>query len=218
MIKWYLGLFLLLIAFGAGIFLTHSFYSSKNNRITTESVVVMAEKITDVLKLVAVEGRFSEIYSYEDYRGWNWFPLRKKVLVKVDATVSVGFDLEDFCVYADESRRKVVINQPAPPSILSVDHQLSYYDISQGAFNVFSASDYNRIHTRAKEFILVTASANTDLFERANAQWSEVIASFGQLLFTMGWELEVIPWEPVYQDLTGPQWFALSDPEIEMAR
>lgn len=200
-----MGVFLLVMAFAGGIYVTHSYYSGKNERITTESAIVIAEKISEVLQLVTIEGEFSEIYSYEDYRAWNWFPMRKKALMRVDARVAVGFDLEEFCAYADESRRVVVVNQPAPPKILSVDHRLSYYDITQGAFNVFSTADYNRIQTRARNHIVTAASSNSDLFQRANAQWEDLMLSFEQMLDVMGWGLEIHPWEPPEEKIIGPK-------------
>ncbi|TVR82389.1 MAG: DUF4230 domain-containing protein [Saprospirales bacterium] len=204
MIKWYLGGFLILIAFAGGIYVTHSFYVGKNDRISTESAIVIAEKLSEVLQLVTMKGEFSEIYSYEDYRSWNWFPLRKKALMRVDAKVAVGFDLEDFCAYVDEGRRVVVVNQPAPPKILSIDHRLSYYDIQQGAFNVFTPADYNRIQSRAKDNILSAASSNPLLFQGANTQWDDLIKSFEQMLNAMGWELEVHAWEPQEEKIIGP--------------
>ena len=63
---------------------------------------LLAEQIDEVFKLVTVEGRFSEIYKYSDYWGYDLSPLRKKALIRVSARVSVGLDLEQARVELDE--------------------------------------------------------------------------------------------------------------------
>jgi hypothetical protein len=40
-----------------------------------------------------------------------------------------------------------------PVELISLDHTLDYYDISEGTFNSFSAEDYNKINNDVKEHI-----------------------------------------------------------------
>ena len=107
-----------------------------------ESAQVLLERVQTVAKLITVEGYFSEVYDYKDYYAYNLSPFRKKALIRVKAKVSVGYDLSrvEFETRPDE---KVIIVRNLPePEILSIDHDLDYYDISQGMFNSFSAQDH----------------------------------------------------------------------------
>jgi len=205
MIRWYFGFALLVLAFLAGVYITREYFKSAENRVVNETAVVIAEKFTDVMKLVAVEGHFSEIYTYEDYVGWRWFPLRKKALVRVDAKVSAGFDLESMCLVVDDDSRTVYLSEPPPASILSVDHNLQYYDITQGAFNVFSAADYNHINAKAKENIYIAALSDGTLLKKASLQMNHIIEGFESGLNSIGWNLELTPMEPALDEFYGPE-------------
>ena len=56
--------------------------------VVQDSTVVM-EKVQKVLKLVTVEGQFSEIHQHSEYYGYDISPLRKKALIRVKAKVLV---------------------------------------------------------------------------------------------------------------------------------
>ncbi|MBK9982670.1 MAG: DUF4230 domain-containing protein [Saprospiraceae bacterium] len=47
-----------------------------------------------------------------------------------------------------------MISGMPPAEILSVDHDLDYYDLSEGFFNSFSTEDYNKINADAKDFVI----------------------------------------------------------------
>lgn len=209
MIKWYFGAVLLIAAFVGGILLSRQWYQPWQNKVTTESAVVLAQEISTVLKLVAVEGRFSEIYDYRDYWGWDVTPLRKKALLRVDAKVSVGFDLENLRVEVDESQRTIFVQKSSFPEILSIDHELKYYDISQGAFNAFSSADYNRLNQKAKNIIFQAAHKDGSLFIEAQNQFDEGLLGFKAGLNAMGWKLEVIPMDIKPEEFVGPEFFAI---------
>ena len=60
-----------------------------------ESATIMLEKIKMVTKLISTEGQFSELYDYKESYDYDFFNLfSKKILVRVTAKVSVGFDFE----------------------------------------------------------------------------------------------------------------------------
>ena len=105
-----------------------------------ESATVMLNKIEKVVKLVAVEGNISEIYDYKDYYSFDIAPFRKKALVRVNAKVSAGYNFEKMEVIIDEEARIITIINFPDAEILSIDHDLDYYDISQGTFNRFIVS------------------------------------------------------------------------------
>ena len=139
-----------------------------------ESATVMLDKIEKVVKLVAVEGNISEIYDYKDYYSFDIAPFRKKALVRVTAKVSAGYNFEKMEVKIDEEARIITIINFPDAEILSIDHDLDYYDISQGTFNRFTTEDYNKINSRAKEFIAEKAK-DSKLLDAAEEQKAELL-------------------------------------------
>lgn len=156
----------------------------------TENSTVLLNEIKDVMKLVAVEGYFSEVYDYKDYSVADWGPFTKKALIRVKAKVSVGYDLESVSFRTDE-RMKILYVGPIPsPSILSNDHDIDYYDIQQGTFNTFTTEDYNMLNKRAKEFI-ETQVVDSELFDRAEHQKDRLIHVMTSLAQSQGWTVHI---------------------------
>jgi hypothetical protein len=142
------GLFVL------GFWIARSMYQKKEKVKTEEDATVLLEKIQTVAKLVTVEGYFSELYNYKDYYAYDWWIFRKKAILRVKAKVSAGYDLSGLAFDVQLDQNLIIIrNIPDTPQIISIDHQLDYYDISEGTFNSFSETDYNKINQNAKSFI-----------------------------------------------------------------
>lgn len=184
-----LGLMLLVF------FATRHFYLG-NSRTATEQSQVLLEEIRKVSKLVTVEGQFAEIYDYKDYWKYDVSPLRKKALVRVKATVSVGYDLGNMGIQAYPDERKIVISNIPSAKILSVEHDLDYYDITQGTFNPFTPEDYNKINTNAKAMI-VEKAAESDLFQKATEQGNELLDMIRFMAEQMRWTVEIVEWGAV---------------------
>ena len=137
------------LSFLLGGWLTYRYFAPKSAPV--ESASILLEKIRSVVKLTTVEGEFSEIYNYNEYSGYfSWF-WDKKALVRVHATVAVGYDLGHLRIEADSSARVVRIGPLPEPQILSIDHTLDYYDVSTGVFTNFSPQDYTRMNQKAKD-------------------------------------------------------------------
>ena len=102
-----------------------------------ENSQVMMERVSKVFKLVAVEAEVSEIYDYKQYKYWDIDLLRKQALVRVKAKVSVGYDFEDLEFQINEKAHVISIVGFPDPKILSIDHELDYYDMDEGLFNSF---------------------------------------------------------------------------------
>lgn len=153
-----------------------------------ESSTVLLNKIEKVVKLVAVEGNISEIYDYKDYYNFDIAPFRKKALVRVNAKVSVGYDFEKVKITVDETSKTIKLSNFPEAEILSIDHDLDYYDITQGTFNRFSNEDYNKINTRAKEYVADKAR-ESDLIKAAEEQKQEILDMIRILVNGGGWEL-----------------------------
>ncbi len=177
-----------------GIFWGTRYYYTWDMTTTEEQSVVLKNRIETVAKMVTVEGYFSEVYDYKSYWGYDFSPFRKKALVRVKAKVSVGYDLEQMKIETRAGEKKVIISNLPDPEILSIDHDLDYYDLSQGTFNTFSAEDYNKINSTAKELIESKAK-ESDLFITADEQSNKMLEMIEYMVESAGWELEYAPRE-----------------------
>ncbi len=188
MTKKVLQLAALLAVFALGGWLSYQFFASKSKPV--EQSTVLLEKIREVCKLTTVEGQFSEIYNYSEYQGYFSFFWDKKVLVRVRATVAAGYDLDKLSLTADSTQRIIRMTGLPEPQILSIDHTLDYYDISNGLFTAFSSEDYNRINQRAKDLIREQAE-KSNLLAAAKTQGTKVIDLARFMTESNGWKLEV---------------------------
>ena len=195
----YLQLAALAIVFLLGVMMARSYYSDRTKKEnTTEKATVLLEKIEEVSKLVSVEGQFSEVYDFKEYKSYDISMFRKKALVRVKAKVSAGYDLSKMAVHSDEATQTIRISNIPKIEILSIDHNLDYYDISEGTFNKFSEEDLNKINVRAKEFIESTAQESR-LMEDARLQGNQVFELIRILVENSGWNL-IIEDAPVVID------------------
>jgi len=156
-----------------------------------EESTVLLERIRTVAKMVTVEGQFSELYRYEDFWGYDWWIFRKKALMRVKAKVSVGFDLDRMKMELDKTTWTLYIrNVPREPQVIAIDHQIDYYDISEGTFNAFSEKDYSRIQKNARDMIAQKA-AEGELMARARKQGLELLELIGFMARSAGWNVEL---------------------------
>jgi len=178
----------LVLFFGTGVYLTKKYYTWNDIQAKEQSQVLL-EKVKNVYKLVTVEGHFSEVYTYEDYWAYDFSLFRKKALIRVKAKVAIGYDLEEMEIEALPEQKKIIISQLPEPSIISVDHTLDYYDISEGTFNSFDKEDYNKLNDNAKEFIIQKAN-ESDLLDAAKGQANQALEMMEFMVENSGWTLE----------------------------
>jgi hypothetical protein len=76
------------------------------------------------------------------------------------------------------------------PQILSIDHTLDYYDISEGLFSSFTPEDYTRINQRAKDLIRDQA-LKSKLMPAAREQADKMLELIGFMVESAGWKLVV---------------------------
>lgn len=179
----------LALAFGAGIG-TCLWWHEKSMPKSEEQSKILLEKVKTVAKLITVEGYFSEVYNYKDYWGYDVFLFQKKALVLVKAKVSFGYDLGQMKMNADGKTKTLIISQLPEPQILSIDHDLSYYDITEGTFNSFSAEDYSKIQDKVKNFIKEKA-AQSDLKQRAQTQGNQMLEVIKFMTESAGWKFKI---------------------------
>lgn len=187
-------LFTLLIALAVGAWLGYQYFAARNR--PTEDAAVLLEKIQAVTKLITVEGQFSEVYNYNEYQGYFSFFWDKKVLVRAKATVSAGYDLGAMRLEAEPEQKVIRMSALPQPQILSIDHTLDYYDISEGLFVSFTPEDYNRINQRAKDLIRDQA-LKSDLLPAARDQAAKMLDLIRFMVESAGWRLVIEDPSPV---------------------
>ena len=185
----FLNLLFAVLLFGAG-YMTHKLLVSAKEVTAEEQSKVLLEKIREVAKLVTVEGNISEVYNYKDYWGYDFFPFQKKAIILVDAKVSVGYDLQKMNMRSDALTKTLTITTLPNPEILSLEHDLKYYDISEGTFNSFSPKDYTDLQVKVKDFIRQKAE-ESELKRRANTQGNKMIDMIRFMVEGAGWTLVV---------------------------
>ena len=82
-----------------------------------------------------------------------------------------------------------------------MDHDLDYFDISEGVFNNFDESDYNKLNEKAKSFIESKALESSLKTETADRE-AELIEMLKFICRGMGWELKISKQKPT-DNLTG---------------
>ena len=186
----YLVFFLLiLLAFGGGAWLMRYYYQLQQPNAMEEGTVLL-EQINKVAKLITVEGEFSELYTYKDYLYYDISPLRKKALLRVKAKVSVGYDLSNMTIVPDYETRTFYISDIPDPEILSIDHEVSYYDIEEGVFNYFDERGQTKLVEDAKAFLRKKAEESR-LFEAATEQGVELLDLIKFMAESTGWTVEM---------------------------
>lgn len=194
MTKGFVQLLVLVAVFALGGWLTYRYFVPQSR--STEDATVLLEKIQAVTKLITVEGQFSEIYNYNESDGYILNLWDKKVIVRVRATVSAGYDLERLNMEADPATKTIRMSALPEPEILSIDHTLDYYDISEGYFTSFTPEDYNRINQRAKDLISEKA-VESKLMPAAREQADKMLEIIRFMVESAGWKLVIEGESPV---------------------
>ncbi|MEX1132843.1 MAG: DUF4230 domain-containing protein, partial [Flavobacteriales bacterium] len=171
-------LILLLVVGLLVFFLTKAIYAPSEPTEQISSTVLL-ERVRPVLKLVTVEGDFSELFSYQSSDAtFEWMkrfsPFQKKAILRVKGRASVGYDLEGLNLQIDEESRTATLLGMDQPKLLSLEHDVDYYDIEAGSFASFTAADHTRINAQAKELIRGKVPSS-GLYEAAEAQRNDML-------------------------------------------
>ncbi len=182
-------LILLLAGLCIAFFLFKNNFNSFFKQQRTSDGTVLIEKIKEVTKLISIEGYFSEVYENKEYWGYDFSPLRKKALIRVKAKVSVGYDFTNLKIQSFPDEKIIRIGQLPDPEVLSIDHDLDYYDISEGSFNSFNEQDFNKMNAEAKAKIEKAAIAS-DLLLKAEKQSAKIFNMMELIVESSGWKIE----------------------------
>lgn len=188
LIKKILFVLLLLLA-SIGLFSSLKFIHGNKSKKEV-SAAILLERVEKVMKLVTVEGSFSEIYDYKNHLIADIWPFRKKALVRINAKVLVGYDFERVVIDVDEQNREIRITNLPPPTILSIEDDMDYYNFENGLFNMISNKDITEMGFEAKEFITEKAK-ESDLFNQAEEQRQDVFEILHMAVEAAGWKLVV---------------------------
>ncbi len=167
------------------------FRRKRRKEVTKQQSTILLDKIRSVCKLVSVEGDFAEIHSYENTKeGFiSLFRSRKKALVVVKAKAQIGYDLAKLNLRADETRKKIILENFLEPEILSVEPDLQFYDIKNGLFNSFSPDDMTKLNQEAIELIKQKIP-ESGLMESAKKEALQAVLLIEKTVETIGWTLD----------------------------
>jgi hypothetical protein len=187
------GLLLLLGVCLLVFFITREVYRPDATSEQVDSTVLL-ERVRPVLKLVTVEGDFAELYTHRDAvkvleQELNFGPFQKQAILRIKARVSVGYDLDGMEFLVDEASHTIRLTGMAVPEVLSIEHDIDYYDLDAGTFNSFTAQDLTRIERNAKNAIRKKVP-NSGLFRAAADGKHEMISIVRQLVESSGWKFE----------------------------
>lgn len=201
--------------FGAfvGAFLYANYWKkpeSSNDPMPDINQRILMERVKKVAKLVTVEGEFSNIHQYNDSYWSDISFFRKKALIKVKARVSMGYDLKKATFEVDGTNKVLRVRNLPDPEVLSIDHNLQYYDIQEGAFNSFTEEELSSIGAVAKRKLRQEA-LNGPLMQQAREEGLESLEIIQLLVEQAGWRFEVIKDAPQLEEQ--PQVAPLPPPE-----
>lgn len=147
--------------------LINDFFKKKDNSSVDSTIVI--EKIQKVLKLVTVEGNFSELMKYQDFDYIDFPGFRKDAIVRVNAKVSIGYNLNNLKVSTNEENKTITIQQMPKPEILSIDSDIKFENLSSGIFTNFNEQELTKLNSLGKEKIRQKA-LNAELIKQAEEQ------------------------------------------------
>jgi hypothetical protein len=159
---------------------------NKKSKPDISSTVILKE-VKKVLKLVSIEGNFSELMNYSDFETIDFPGFRKKAIVKVDARVLYGYDLEHLKFDVNENTKTMTLNSLPKPQIIAIETDISYYDISEGLFNSFSEAELGQLNKKAKELIIKKAE-NSGMKNQTNEQANEILYLLSTYTESNGWK------------------------------
>jgi len=184
----YVVLFCVAVSLGVAIqkFVLHPVKEVKEQMTTN----VLLEKIKEACQLVTVEGSFSELMTYETYNYYDLPMFQKKAILKVEAKVSAGYDLQQVEFQVVDQFKTVYIRNIPYPTIQSIDADISYYDIDEGVFNEFDNKELTDLNKKAKLMIRDKAQSS-ELMLRAEQEGDAILQIITAFLEDSGWKVVV---------------------------
>lgn len=161
----------------------------EHRKDATEQSILIQNEVRNVSKLVVAEGTYAQVYTYEDFKTWyfDFLSAKKKALVIVNAEASIAYDLSKVETEIDEVAKTVTITNIPEPE-LSINPNISYYDVQQDYLNPFGAEDYNKIKTQVEDSLRKTIEQSS-LASNAHNRLISELQKIYILTNSMGWTL-----------------------------
>ena len=192
--KKYTHLLILIIGLAAGGLMVKQFYAPP---IQQKTATVLLKSVRKVLKLVTVEGEFSEDYNQTNIKPITlYLPLpatfnfSKTANIHVTGKALVGYNLEKMSVKVDDNTKTLTISNIPEPEVLAIEHDLEYKFLDESFFNGFSPKDYTQLNKNAKNAVK-QAILKGELVEKARTQGNEVIDVIRMIVEGAGWHFVV---------------------------
>jgi hypothetical protein len=172
-----------------GFLIAKFWYEKKVENNQKEEIKVMLNTIKNSSKLVVSKGFFSEVYNYSDSKKYfyDYLSFDKKVIVTVNATVEVGYDLSQLEIQLDTINKEIYINK-IPKEEITIVPAIKYFDLQQSEFNAFTKEELNKINQKSVEKIKETIEM-TNLKTKAKTRFFEEIAKIYQLSSVYHWKV-----------------------------
>ena len=170
------------------------YFLLKDKKLTSshQEATLLLESIRTVCKLITVESDTTEILNHHQKKSlfFRLIPQNKQILFIVRAKAMVGFDLTKASFHLDTTKRRLIFAKLPKPEVLSLETDITYYDIQQSTFNKFSPADYTELNQQAKIKIM-NYFKNSQLPYIAEQQGAEIIKIIRTITETAGWKLEI---------------------------
>lgn len=156
-----------------------------------EQSVILLEKMKTVSKLITVEGNMNEIMHFQDQKSsmLKMLSSKKKAIIMTNAKIFIGFDMKKMRFEANADKRQIKITSFPEPEVLSMETNLEFYDIQNGLFNKFDASELTDLNKKVKQNF-TDKIPESDLLETAKIKALDTIKIMEQMVSTFGWELK----------------------------
>ncbi len=182
---------LMLLSAVLGGVLVYAITKTKKAPTKTIEASILLEKVKTVLKVVSVEGQFTEIISHQQQgKLLGIIPQNKKAILVIKGTAMVGFDLQKLEFQIDKSTKQIRLKELPNPEIISIDTDTSYYDIKENMWSKFSPVDHTELNLKAKEKIREQI-LKSNLPTLASHQAEQTLVLIQQISQSFGWRMEI---------------------------
>lgn len=199
MLKTVFRIFMVLFIFASGALLSWNIFSAKPRGPQISSTVVIS-KLEEVCKLVTVEGFFTEEVEYNDQSDFssymdyllikNYLPV--KATLRINAKVMAGYNMDNIRIQAFEEERKIVVSNIPEPEVLSVDHEVVYFEKDEWKFfNTLTDSDYVFLNQEASDKVR-EAAMDSELMDLARKNGNKMLDMMQFIAEASGWSFEII--------------------------
>ncbi len=182
----------LLLAFATG-WLGHMLWLAQSAPKIEQQVVLIEGQVRKIAQLATVERRYNEFFNHKEV-GYIDFPaFNKSVILRANARVVMGFDLEGIRIEADEQTKTLTVYDWPEPKELSFEMQTQYFDLEQGWFNGFEGQELNAVSAELEKRLREKIDYQP-LRKASYEQTDDLLSVVRDQLALTGWTLKIDRW------------------------